>query len=160
MKLQPSIRGFSLIECMVYLSVFAAVSTLSVMAFLHCQRNSAALRRNADDVIRSLKAGERWRKDVRAATGAPRLATQDGCEELHLPGAGGEVVYFFKESAVWRKSRGTPVRVLRGVKSSQMLRDPGAQVMSWRWEIELQGIQKEIRVRPLFTFQTVQGGRS
>lgn len=157
--LHRSRMGYSLIEMLVYLSVFAIIAGLSFTAYLQCQRNSAALRRNSEDIARALQAGERWRADVRASA-TPKLVTRSGNDELHLTGSHGEIVYVFQDSAVWRKADGHRVRFLDRVKTSRMIQDRGARVTSLRWEIELGAVSKEVRVKPMFTFQAVPGGKA
>ena len=65
-------RGFSLIECLVYISVFALLMTLAMQLFFQTRDSADRLRRNADDLTRALHAGELWREEIRAATASPR----------------------------------------------------------------------------------------
>jgi len=61
--------GYLLLECLVYIAVFAVITGLGLMAFYQCWDNSKALRLTTDDVTAALRAGERWRADMRGATG-------------------------------------------------------------------------------------------
>ena len=58
-----------LVDCLVYLAIWVVVVGLAFSAFYRCMSYSKNLARNADDIARALKAGERWREDVRAAAG-------------------------------------------------------------------------------------------
>jgi type II secretory pathway pseudopilin PulG len=71
---RPLLTGFTLIECLAYLSLFGLFIVLVMTTFFHAREGSDALRRNADDVTRALHAGERWREDVRTATAPPGVA--------------------------------------------------------------------------------------
>ena len=152
-------QGFLLVDCLVYLAIWGIVAGLAFSAFYRCMSYSKNLARNADDIARALKAGERWRQDVRAATGPFKLVTREAgvAQALHIPQKSGEVTYLFSDGAILRQS-GTNapwIPALSGVKSSRMEKDERQRVVSWRWEVELKNKQKVARVRPLFTFQAV-----
>ena len=155
----PLQQGIMLIDCLVYLAIWAVVVGLAFSAFYRCMSYSKSLPRNADDIARALKAGERWREDVRAATGPFKVVTWEAsvAQALHIPQKSGEVVYLCIDGAVLRQ-RGTNapwIPALSGVKSSRMEKDERQRVVSWRWEVELKNKQNVARVRPLFTFQAV-----
>jgi Tfp pilus assembly protein FimT len=145
-------RGITLIECLVYISALAVVFGLGLKAFYSSFENSAALRRNADDIAQTLSVGERWRADIRAATQPPRFDSAD--QTLYLPQANGEVAYKFSEGKVLRRSAiGAEWQVAHSsVQQSKMIRDSRAHVTAWRWELELKTRRQPALVRPLFTF--------
>jgi type II secretory pathway component PulJ len=145
--------GFSLIECLVYIAVLTVVTGLSFSAFYQTQRSSADLRRNADDILRTLRAGERWRADVRAAIAPPTIV--DG--RLQISQRSMQVTYVFEQGTVWRMERTARTAALKKVENSRMQLDAGEHVSAWRWEVELATPHKNTRVRPLFTFQAVSG---
>ena len=151
-------QGILLIDCLVYMSIWVVVLGLAFSTFYRCMTYSKNLTRNADDIVRALKAGERWREDVRKATGPLKLVSEGGAEQaVHIPHKTNEVIYLFIDDAVLRKS-GTDASwtpALSGVKSSRMEKDDRQRVVSWRWEVELKNKQKVARVRPLFTFQAI-----
>ena len=152
-------QGIMLVDCLVYLAIWAVVVGLALSAFYRSMSYSKNLERNADDIARAMKAGERWRKDVRAASGPFKLVTWETgvAQALHIPQKSGEVIYLFSNGAVLRQ-RGTNapwIPALNGVKASRMEKDERQRVVSWRWEVELKNKQKVARVRPLFTFQAV-----
>lgn len=145
-------RGFTLMEVMTYIAVLGVMTTVAWLAYYACVAHSLGLLRNVDDITRAVKAGERWREDVRRASALPRMA--EGA--LHIPQAEGAVVYAFSDSAVTRRGPGDPAPkpFLAKIKASRMERDAGKAVASWRWEVELTS-RERARLRPLFTFRAV-----
>ena len=152
-------RGIMLVDCLVYLALWAVVVGFAFSAFFRCMSYSKNLAQNADDIARALKAGERWRHDVRAATGPFKwVAFEAGDEQaLHIPQGTNEVIYLFSHGAVLRQGRTHApwIPALSGVKSSRMEQDQRQRLVSWRWEVELKNKQKVARVRPRFTFEAV-----
>jgi len=72
MNLRRSNRssGMLFLECLVYIGVFFVLTGLAFEAFYAGWDHHRNLDRNVTDIVRTLRAGERWRADVRAATGA------------------------------------------------------------------------------------------
>lgn len=143
-----------LIECLVYMSILLILLSVGYAAFYRCMENSLALRRSTDDLANALHAGERWRADLRAATGPIRLKDNPDGSILVLPGGRDEVAYQFTTNAVLRRvGLGQWKTLLDRVKSSTLAPDPRSNVTAWCWELELQPRSKKPgRVRPLFTF--------
>jgi len=150
-------RGYLLIEMMVYISVLAVILGFGYAALYRCLNNSAALRYNAEDITRTLAAGERWRDDVHHARGPLRLENLADGQMLRLPQPEGEISYWFTTNTVCRRvGQGTWTPVLANVKTTAFLADAGSAVTSWRWELELQMRTKTLTwTRPLFTFIAV-----
>jgi hypothetical protein len=156
----PVNRAFMLTECLVYIGLLFVVLGAGYLAMDRCIDNSLVLRRNADDIASALRAGERWRADVRTASAGTRLENSEDSQTLVLSGARGETAYRFSTNAVLRRvGQGPWVRLLGNVKSSAMQSDPRQRVTAWRWELELQprakASVKASRIRPLFTFLAV-----
>ena len=152
-------RGYMLLECLAYMAVLAVVLVVTMRGFSHCWDNSMALRRNADDIIRAVHAGEQWRADLRAAREPVQLSQADGGEQLRIPSAGGPIIYTFAKGKLHRQTSvpaGTNL-LLSNVQSSQMQSSRRQRVTAWTWELELKPTRKDARVRPLFTFETVAG---
>jgi prepilin-type N-terminal cleavage/methylation domain-containing protein len=152
-------RGFTLIECLVYITVLAVVLGLASAAFYQCWDDNKAITRNGNDIVRTLKVGETWRADLRAATGPIRIATTDSEQTLRIPHGNQELIYSFANGEV-RKHTGTNgpwLVLLPKVKSSQMQIDQRQNVTAWRWEVELETTRKKIHTPPLFTFEAVPG---
>ena len=150
-------KGILLIECLVYFSIWLVVMGLAFAAFYRCLDYSKALSRNAADIVRVLQAGERWREDVRRATGPLERFEFDDDLALHIPQTTGETIYVFVKDGIWRSTgeRAPWMKILSGVRSSRMLKDERERVVTWRWEVELKNAQKAARVRPLFSFRAV-----
>jgi Tfp pilus assembly protein PilE len=149
--------GYTLIEALTYIACLIIILTVAYPAYHRFVRGSNNLRRNADDIARALNAGERWRNDVRAATGPVRATA----ERFVIPQRDGEVVYTVSDGVLWRQSAdGQRIAALRGVRSSAMQLETRQRVTAWRWELELVGGQKDVPVRPLFSFQAVAGAKS
>jgi Tfp pilus assembly protein FimT len=158
---RPAARhpAFTLIEVLVYMALFVVVVGCATRTFFDCCDNAKHLRRNADDIARALDIGERWRADVRGATGPVQLTAGDGAEQFRIPALSGEVTYTFSNGEIRRQAGATVLSTLwlSNVKSSQMQSDMRGRVAAWRWELELKSVRGEPRMRPLFTFECATG---
>lgn len=144
-----------MIDAMVYLVVLAIVLLLAASVFDKGMRESSGLQRNVADIERAMKAGERWRTDVRAAIG-PIESTE---QAFTIPQRDGEIVYEFATNEVRRTVNATKTEVfLARVQNSSMTEERRGDVVGWKWEVELERRMKEARVRPLFTFMAVPKG--
>ena len=153
---RSSERGILLIECLVYIAVGSILLGLAFLAFYRVLDNAKSIRRNSMDIGRVLQAGERWRDDIRRATGElKRVGGEPGKDQaLHIPQEGGEVVYYFTGRDVLRRaSEGEPwTEALTGVNASDMILDTRPHVDAWRWEVEIDPGRKKVSIRPRFTF--------
>jgi hypothetical protein len=151
-KPRRSRGAFTLIECLVYLGVYVALVGFGSFAFYRCYDHMKAMRRNSEDIINAVHAGEAWRNDIRQAAKPLRFEPAD--QTLRIQRSDKEIAYRFANGQVLRQSSaGAPWLVLLPrVQRSEMQADPRAHVTAWRWELELQNQQKSARVRPLFTF--------
>jgi len=155
-----SSRGFLLMECLVYIGVLFVILGAGYIAVDRCIDHSTVLRRNADDIANALHAGERWRVDVRAASGDIRVLKTNGEQIVSITTPRGTRDYRFSGETVFRSmDHGTWTRLLENVKSSSMAADQRQRVTAWCWEVELKprvkGAMKPSRVLPLFTFTAV-----
>ncbi len=153
-------RGYLLTEALVYIGLVFVLLGIGYAAMYRSIDNSVALRRNADDILRAMHAGERWRADIRLATRDVAWDNRGDDPVLRLEGSTNQVNYRFTGSAVYRRTGTGPwSRILEHVGSSLMKRELRPAVIVWRWELELQpqatGSFKPGRVRPLFTFLAV-----
>lgn len=146
-------RGFTLLECIVYMALLMVIVMLSFECYERVQENSEKLRRNADEIVNSLKAGERWRREIRSATAEIKIEN----DTIHIPWAAHEIAYAYQGGMLMRRGPGDARwrPILSNVKSSQMFKDAGTNVTSWRWELELKTREKSPRAKPMFTFQAV-----
>jgi len=154
---KSGIAGIMLFECLVYISVLMILMGLGFAAFYSCWDKSKSLRYHADGITTALHAGERWRADIRSATG--RITAQPGPtgELVRIPRGQDAVLYEFADGRLCRRlaSAGQWSIVLLRVKSSRMVADPRSHVTAWRWDLELVPNRPQIRVPPAFTFEAV-----
>ncbi len=150
--------GILLIECLVYIVVFAIVTGAGMAAFYCCLNHSRAMICATDDIGSALRAGERWRADVRGATGIISVETGAAGQTVRIPIAGGNIFYCFENGEMRRQSSSTKVStpLLDKVKTSEMKADPRGGVAAWRWELELAPRRTEMRLPLLFTFEAAQ----
>lgn len=164
MKLPPAISnarrtaGILLIECLVYLVVFSILTSVGLAAFYLCWDHSKALVVATDDIGSALRAGERWRADVRAATGKISVQTNADGELLRIPRGKDEVFYSYHNGAVRRKlaSANAAELLFAKVNSSQMEMDARDGVTAWRWELDLAVRRPDTQLPLLFTFEAAQ----
>src|SRR5215831_18871341 len=95
-------HGYLLVECLVYIGVLFVLLGVSYIALFRCINNSVALRRNAEDISKALHIGERWRADVRSATGNIRFEETNFVQLLYLPNLRGQTVYCFATNTISR----------------------------------------------------------
>jgi hypothetical protein len=151
--------GFTIIECIMYIALLGVVLGVSTGLFFQTWSDSNALRRDASDIVRVLHAGDQWRSDIRAASGAIRLTDSDGLQQVHIPETGNEVVYSSSNGQLRRQSGAHVERiVLENVKTSRMESESRHDLTAWKWELELKIVKKKTPWRPLFTFESVAGG--
>jgi Tfp pilus assembly protein FimT len=153
-------RGFTLLEALVYLAVLFVVVGSASMTCFECLHSATSIRHSADDVARALDIGERWRADIRGATGAVRVTSTAEGGECRVPLADGDVLYTFANGEIRRQaSPAAPNELfLSNVKSSQMQSEDRGHVLAWRWELELKTKRRETQLRPLFTFESCAPG--
>jgi len=143
--------AFSLLECLTYIVLFAVVAGVAFSAYYRLDEHARGFMRNSADIVQAMKAGERWREDLRRAAAEPRLESEN---QFRIMQKAGDVHYTFRDGVMWRQAanEAAPVQVLANVKTSAMKRDARRHVTAWRWELELQAKRKDAAVRPLFTF--------
>jgi len=142
---------------MIYISVFLVLMSVAYTVFRVCQDSYVGLMRNADDITRTLRAGERWRADVRRASAAPQFAQDERGPYVIIPQPDGEVAYQLTDGSVWRFTSPDvpPEELVSRVKTSIMEPDPRTRVTGFRWSLELQSRTKGPNVRPRFVFIAV-----
>lgn len=162
MKLKPTISrsrtaGVSLLECLVYIAVFAVLMNVGGAAFYFCWDHTRSVIYATDDIESAMRAGECWRADVRAATGKISIATTATNEIVQIPAGKEKILYRFESGELRREipEKNNSRLLLAKVKTSQMLADERASVQAWRWELELNSRRKETHLPLLFTFEAV-----
>jgi hypothetical protein len=169
MKLTQSIpkarrcAGILLVECLVYIAVFAILVGGGTAAFYFFWDHSKALIYETNDIESALRAGEGWRADVRAATGKISAETTAAGEVVRIPETGGEIIYRFESGELRREvpAKNDSRRLLPKVKTSRIEADRieadvRGGVTGWRWELELVQHRKEMNLPLRFTFEAVQ----
>jgi hypothetical protein len=147
--------GVSLIECLVYIVVFSILFGLGTGAFFFCWNHTRAVIYTTNDIESALRAGEGWRRDVRAATGVISVESTATNQIVTIPEGGQTVRYRLGGGELWRQAVPGAVFVLLlpKVKSSHMLSEPRGSVAAWRWNLQLVERRREIHMPLLFTFE-------
>ena len=150
--------GITLIECLAYISVFLILFGIATSAFYFCWDHTRAVVGATSDVEAALQAGERWRTDIRHATGPIAVQTASDGETVRIPEAGKDVVYIFQEGEIRRQAGNSEASqlLLPKVKSSGVKPDTRGEVTAWRWELQIASRRKETSMPLLFTFEAVQ----
>jgi len=102
MKTRNPSRGYSLIECIVYMAALLVILGLAIALLHETFDHYHRLNRNADDIARALYVGERWRDEVRAAQSEPRWETTAAAPEFQIQHTNGLIRYAFHQGSVWR----------------------------------------------------------
>lgn len=155
---QRRTAGILLVECVTYIAIFALLTSIGLAAFYLCWDHSKALIYATDDIRASLRAGERWRADVRQAEGKITVESNADGELIRLPQPEREVVYRFAAGEVRREipALHTSDLLLAKAKVSRMSAEPRDGVAAWRWELEVGLRRPETQLPLLFTFEAVQ----
>ena len=135
--------------------MFAIIVGLGLATFYLCWDNSKALLYATDDIAAALRAGERWRADVRSATGKITVETTPQGELLRIPRGTNVILYSYNAGEIRRQlaSSNFSESLLPTVQASQMVMDKRGPVSAWRWELELKSRRKETHLPLLFTFE-------
>lgn len=149
-------EAFSLLECLTYIVLFFVIAGVAFSAYYRLDEHTRGFSRNSADIAQAMKAGERWREDLRRATAVPQLENDN---VFHITQKAGDVRYTFRDGAMWRQAGNerASIQVLANLKTSAMKPDARRHVTAWRWELELQTKRKDAAVRPLFTFLAAPG---
>ena len=147
-----------LIQCIVYMAVLAILLGIGMAAFYFCWDHTKGLTYATDDIASALRAGERWRADVRAATGKIGIETTTNGEVVRIPEFKNEIVYRFESGELRREisNMKNPQVLLPKVKNSRMESELRGDVTAWRWELELAERRKETHLPLRFTFEAAQ----
>jgi len=150
--------GITLVECIVYIAVFLILSSVATGAFYLSWDHSKALISATDDINAALQAGERWRADVRAASGTIRVEKTPSGQVVSIPEGEKEIVYRFSSGDVRRRvgTGGFSALLLPRVVSSEMTLDRRGDVRAWRWELQVAQRRRETHLPLLFTFEAAQ----
>jgi len=147
--------GVLLMECLVYIGLLVIILNLALVSFYLCWDNSKALTYATDDIAAALRAGERWRADIRSATGRITVETTSQGEDLRIPRGKDVILYSFRAGEIHRRlaSSNFSESLMATVRASQMVSDPRGPVNAWRWELQLESRRKETHLPLSFTFE-------
>ena len=150
--------GVSLIECLVYVAVFAILLGIGTASFYFCWDHTRATIFTADEIGSALRAGETWRADVRAATGKISGETTATGETVKISEGGKEVLYRLANGELRREipTQNFSRLLLPKVKSSAMKTESRDGVTAWRWELEVTPRRKDAHLPLVFTFAAAQ----
>jgi hypothetical protein len=150
--------GIFLLECLMYIALLGLVLGGATTAFYFCLGHTEAVMVTTDNIASVLRTGERWRADVRAATGPITVQTNAAGEVVRIPEGARLVSYRFESGKISRQLSATaePLVLLANVKGSQMMMDARGGVSAWRWELELTPVRKETHLPLRFTFEAAQ----
>src|SRR5215472_5015955 len=150
--------GITLVECIVYIAVLLVLSAGAMGAFYLSWDHSKALISATDDITAALQAGERWRADVRAATGTIHVEKTPSGEVVTIPANGKDIVYRLNAGVLRRQagSDGFSAMLLPRVRASEMTMEKRGDVQAWRWELEVPQRRRETHFPLLFTFEAAQ----
>ena len=153
--------GILLTECLVYMMIFSVLFGVATGAFYLCWDHTRATIAATNNIEMATLAGERWRADIRQATGKITSAADDRGQNVRIPEAKGEVVYRFAEGSLTRQaaSASQPQVLLPSVKVSDMKSDARNTVTAWRWDLELMPTRKQTSFSLRFTFEAAAPGQ-
>ena len=160
MKTVPKIfrraRAFTLVELMMYVAMVSVLTVMASKAYYRASQQSIALKEQTRQIASVLRAGERWRADIRQAIRPPEWIENARLEEpvLRLSLKDETIEYIFQENKIYRRtSEGAKEKVLDRVRASRMLDAARGEVPALRWEVALIPRRKNPGMQPLFTFQ-------
>lgn len=164
MKLRPDNSrarrqaGVLLTECLVYLAVFAILLGIGTAAFYFCWDHTRATIFVTNQVGSALLAGERWRADVRNATGTISVVTTAAGETVTIPAGENKIIYRLEAGELRREipAQNRSWLLLEKVRSSEMKTEPREGATAWRWELELTPRRSAMNFPLLFTFEAAQ----
>lgn len=150
--------GILLIECLVYIAVFAILTSVGFAAFYLCWDQSKAVVYATEDIGAALRAGERWRADIRAATGTISMKQHADGQTVQIPEKGKVVIYRFETGEVRRETSASQNSelILSKVQSSRIGSVSGNGVAGYRWELQLAERRPETQLPLLFTFEAAE----
>lgn len=150
--------GVMLIECLVYIAVFAILLGIGTAAFFFCWDHTRATISMTDGIETALRAGENWRADVRAATGKISVETTPAGELVKIPAGENEIIYRLAAGELWRDvpAQNSSQLLFTKVKTSEMNAAAHDGVTAWCWELELIPPRHERHFPLLFTFEAAQ----
>ena len=156
----PRDRGILLFNCLIYLVVFLILIGLGFVVLTKFVSFHGDFKRIANDITRTLRAGEQWRADVRKANG-PIEISQDNWQSIFvIPLESERIIYRFDRTNVWKVMPGgmSELSILKNVEECRFVMDQREEVVAWNWEIVLKTKKRRGIKRPLFSFIAAEPG--
>ena len=150
--------GVSLIECLVYIGLFAVLLNCATRFFSVVYHHNKAATKAASYTIAALDAARHWRRDIANAKGEPKLIRGDHFDVIRIDQANGEQVsYRVNGTRLERHNSKEWVPIIRRVASSIMLPDQREHVRAWRWELAMETKSRFLGDPVRFSFTAVPG---
>lgn len=153
--------GITLTECLMYIIIFSILFGVATGAFYLSWDHTRAVVAATDKIEAATRAGERWRADIRQATGKITTTSDANGQTIRIPETDREVLYQFSHGELRRQVAASqfPELVLPAVKISNMKSDPHGTVTAWRWDVELLPVHKQTSLPLRFTFEAAAPGQ-
>lgn len=148
------IRGLTLIEALVYISMLLVISAVAFSSVQRLWTATGHLSAATDDGASALRAAEQWRHDVRSARTAVTL--EDDGKRCRLQGAEGTIVWSHGMGALWRQVGDRPAALwVARVEVCKFAVDPRQHVKAIRGDLILRPRSLRARQAPVFSFLAV-----
>ncbi len=150
--------GVSLIECLVYIGLFAVLLNCATRFFTVVYQHNKAVAKAAGYTSAALDAARYWRRDIANAKGEPELIRGEHFDIIRIDQAnGGQVSYRVNGTRLERHNSKEWVPIIRRVASSIMLPDQREHVRAWRWELAMETKSLFLGDPVRFSFTAVPG---
>jgi hypothetical protein len=152
-----------LIHCLVFMAAWLVIGAFAIKALFTMINGTTRLRATGNDIVAAMSIGERWRADIRAATGPVTTKVGEHGTLLEIPQGDHAVVYLQEHDELVRQHAdgSRSAVVLRDVADTKFMKEQRGPVSAWRWELELKpNHSKNPSMKPLFTFLAVTGSDS
>ncbi len=150
--------GVSLIDCLVYVALFAVLLTCATRFFSVVYHHNKASASAASYTIAALDAARHWRRDIANAKGEPKLIRDDLFDVIRIDQANGNQVSYRVNGTRLERNDGTEwIPIIRRVASSVMLPDQREHVRAWRWELAMETKSRFLGDPVRFSFTAVPG---
>ena len=150
--------GVSLIECLVYIGLFAVLLNCATRFFSVVYHHNKAATKAASYTIAALDAARHWRRDIANAKDEPELIRGDHFDVIRIDqAAGGQVSYRVNGTRLERNNGDEWIPIIRRVASSVMLPDQREYVRAWRWELAMETKSRFLGDPVRFSFTAVPG---
>jgi hypothetical protein len=128
--------AFTIPELLIYIVSLLAVSAVAFTALNRMWSATGRMAATADDSTACLRAGERWRHDLRAASTPPRI--EENGSVCILQSGSQRVAWFHFQGRLWRQAGSLPAAVwCERVESCRFTPDPRKHVPAHRLELAL-----------------------